>query len=194
MTRTYARALTAAAWTFGAILSCSTAVAQGDRVELSVLVVPAASYSSVEGFELDHTFGLGAGWRFAPRWSVELRGLGGETRTDLSYYKQRTFELGLRRRLGASPTWRPFLQAGPRYRTADSSSAVVCSAPIASQCPATYRIEHEELGAFVGGGVDWLFSRNAALRFDGRLAMYDSEVTGSAARDVDLTLGLALRF
>jgi len=56
------------------------------------------------------------------------------------------------------------------------------------------RQDEEAVGPMVGGGVDWHWTEAAALRFDGRLSVYDSDLTGSVEEDLDLSLGLVFRF
>jgi hypothetical protein len=163
-------------------------------LELSLLVAPGGSYSEVEGFELDSTaYGLGAGWWVSERWSLELRGLANDDENRFADFEQETFELGVRRALAGGSGWRPFLQAGARYRSSEAEYQVVCVASVQFPCPPLQSNE-DDFGPFVGGGVDWLIHRTTALRFDGRLFAYDSEVTGGIETDAGVTVGLVFRF
>ena len=111
-------------------LVASIAAAAQRPLELSVLVAPAGSYSEVEGFEIDSTaYGVGAGWWVSDRWSLELRGLASDDESRFVEYEQETFELGLRRAFGGGGGWRPFLQAGARYRSSEARHEVVCQGP-----------------------------------------------------------------
>jgi hypothetical protein len=177
-----------------AFVLATPAGAQDRPLELSVLVAPGATYSEIDGFDLDSTaYGLGAGWRLSEAWSLEVRGLIRENDSGSAEFEEQTFDLGLRRAIGGGEAWRPFLQAGARYRNAEANYQVVCVDDVTFPCP-PLRDEREEYGPFVGGGVDWIFGRAAALRFDGRLSIYESDAAGGTEEDVDLTVGLVFRF
>lgn len=160
--------------------------------ELSLVAAPSASYSDYDGFEFDTGLGLGLGWAFSERWSVELRGLWRESDRfgDFEQLDHQTFDLGLRRHFLPGSSWQPFLQAGASLQRAEVVREVVCTVPIVSPCPPEVE-DRDDVGGFVGGGVDWNFSRRAALRFDGRLILLDSDAGGER---VDATAGLVFRF
>jgi hypothetical protein len=103
-----------------------------------------------------------------------------------------TYQLGLRRSFALASSWHPFVQLGAHYQSGDIETVVFCESVI-GPCP-TQRSSRDEPGLFVGGGVDWDFARRAALRFDGRLVVYDSDATGDNATSSDLTAGLVFRF
>jgi hypothetical protein len=187
----YRRRIRAFAWILLPILATAPAPAQGDAVELSVLAAPGGAYSESEGFELETAYGAGLGFGFAEAWQVEVRALTAEDELEFESFEQRSFELGLRRFFAAG-TWRPFLQAGARFREAEVSRQVVCT-DITTPCPALTE-QREEVGPFVGGGVDLDLARWLALRADGRFNVYESDATGDVESDVDLTLGAVFRF
>lgn len=187
----------AATAALGALLvSAPAAPAPPGPFELSLMVEPGGSYSDYEGFDFDLGYGLGLGWGFADDWSLELRGLRRESDSRFQSLELDTFQLGLRRAFDLASAWRPFVQAGAHYQTGEIESEVVCldaGGQVTFPCP--NRIEsRDELGGFVGGGVDWLFSKRAALRFDGRYVVYESDATGDSEDTLDLTVGVAFRF
>lgn len=173
------------------LLVAAPALAQSEPVELSLLAAPSGVYSESEGLELDSAFGVGLGFGFARDWQVEVRALLADSDTAIEEYEQRSFELALRRFFGGG-TWRPFLQAGARFREAEVSREVVC-VEVQGPCPPLVE-RREEIGPFVGGGIDLELASWFALRADGRLNFYDSEVTDEIENDVDLTLGAVFRF
>jgi hypothetical protein len=174
------------------ICACATALAtaaaagQAERFELSVVAEPGASYSDYEGFDVDLGFGVGVGWLLAEPWSVELRGLFAEG----DVVDVETFQLGLRRGFPGAGAWRPFVQAGLHFQRSELEIEVFC---IQAPCPPLEE-RHEDFGVYAGGGVDWGFARRAALRLDGRLAVYDSGRSGGTEDTLDVTAGLVVRF
>lgn len=170
-----------------------TLSAQEHPFELSVVLEPGGSYSDYEGFDLDLGYGVGLGWAFSDAWSAELRWLGRESDSRFSDLDLDTYQLGVRRTFAAGSAWRPFVELGAHYQSAEIEFEVVCIDPIRDPCP-PMRSSPEELGAFVGGGADWYFSRRAALRLDGRVAVYDSDSSGDTEDSIDLTAGIVLRF
>jgi len=170
----------------GATLAAAPAIGQRLPLEVSVVVKPGASYSDYEGFELDTGYGLGIGWAFSDSWSMELRGLF----ADGDAADVETYQMGLRRAFAGAGAWRPFVQAGLHFQRSELEREVVC---VRAPCPPLEE-RHEDLGAYAGGGVDWRFAPRAALRLDGRLAVYDSDRSGSAEESADVTAGLVLRF
>jgi hypothetical protein len=167
------------------------ALAERDPLELSLLAAPGGAYSESEGFELETAYGAGLGFGFADAWQVELRALVAEDDLEFESFEQRSFELGLRRFFGGG-AWRPFVQAGARLREAEVSRQVVCS-DITTPCPPLEE-QREEIGPFVGGGVDLDLARWFALRADGRLNFYESDATDDLENDFDLTVGAVFRF
>lgn len=186
-----AKRLRTVCWILLPVLAGAPASAQRGAVELSLLVAPGGVYSESEGFELDTAYGLGLGFEVARDWQVELRVLGSDGDATFESYEQRSFELGLRRFFDAAP-WRPFLQAGARFREAEVSRQVVCT-QFTEPCPPLEE-EREEIGPFVGGGIDWELASWFALRADGRLNFYESDATDDVENDFDLTLGAVFRF
>lgn len=186
-----AKRLRSVCWILLPVLAGAPALAQRGNVELSLLVAPGGVYSESEGFELDTAYGLGLGFEIARDWQVELRGLDSDGDSTFESYEQRSFELGLRRFFHTAP-WRPFLQAGARYRKAEVTRDVVCI-DIQGPCPPEVE-EREEIGPFVGGGIDWELASWFALRADGRLNFYESDATDDVENDFDLTLGAVFRF
>lgn len=186
-----ARRLRTYSWILLPLLVAAPAVGQTDPVELSLLAAPGGLYSESEGLELDSAFGAGLGFGFAANWQVEVRGLLADSDTPFEEYEQRSFELGLRRFLG-SETWRPFLQAGARFRESEIRREIVCI-DIQGPCPPEVE-QREEFGPFVGAGVDLELASWFALRADGRLNFYDSDATDEVENDVDLTVGAVFRF
>lgn len=178
-------------WILLPLLVAAPALGQDEPIELSLLAAPGGAYAESEGFELDSAWGAGLGFGFARDWQVEVRALFADSDTQFEEFEQRSFELGLRRFLG-SETWRPFLLAGARFRESEVSREVVC---IEIQAPCPPEVERrEEVGPFVGAGVDWELASWFALRADGRLNFYDSDVSGDVESDVDLTVGAVFRF
>jgi hypothetical protein len=186
-----ARRLRTYSWILLPILVSAPALGQAEPVELSLLAAPGGAYSESEGFELDSAYGVGLGFGFATDWQVEVRALLADSDRQFEEFEQRSFELGLRRFLG-SDTWRPFLQAGARFRESEVSRDVVCI-EIQGPCPPEVE-QREEFGPFVGAGVDLELASWFALRGDGRLNFYDSDATGDVENDVDLTVGAVFRF
>jgi hypothetical protein len=176
-------------WLFGlgaALVAGRSASAQRLPLELSVVVEPGASYSDYEGFELDAGYGVGFAVMFSDTWAVDLRGL----RSDGSRAEVETSQVGVRRAVGGGGDWWPFVLAGLHYQRSELEHQVVC---VRAPCPPLVE-RHEDLGFFAGGGVDWRFAPNIALRLDGRLAVYDSERSGDPEESVDATAGLVVRF
>ncbi len=171
-------------------LSSSTAFAASapeDAFELSALAAPGGSYSDYEGFELDTGFGLAAGWRFAPRWGAEVRAL----RQDGRVAEAETYQVGVRFSAEGGPgDWRPFAVGGLHLQRSDLRHDVVC---VQAPCPPLHET-HDDLGAFVGGGVDWIVSRPLIVRFEGRLAGYDSDRRSQSETTSHFTAGVVWRF
>ena len=67
---------------------------------------------------------------------------------------------------------------------------VVC---VAGPCPDLEQ-SFDETGLFAGGGVDWQLSGWFALRFEGRLLVYDSELYDDIETDPGLLVGAVFRF
>lgn len=187
----FPRPFRGARWALLPLLVATPALAQREPVELSLLAAPGGAYSESEGFELDSAWGAGLGFGFARDWQVEVRALFADSDTQFEEFEQRSFELGLRRFLG-SETWRPFLQAGARFRESEVSRDVVCI-EIQGPCPPEVE-QREEFGPFVGAGVDLELASWFALRADGRLNFYESDVSDDVENDVDLTVGAVFRF
>lgn len=124
-----------------------------------------------------------------------MRGLRRESDTRFQSLDLDTYQLGLRRAFDLGSAWRTFVQTGARYQTGEIESEVVCTddSGVAFPCPAI-RQRRDEYGGFVAGGVDWQFSTPAALRFDGRFAVYESDATGDTENTLDLTAGVVFRF
>ncbi len=167
--------------------------AQTEGVELSLLFAPEATYSSAEGLDTGTSWGLGAGVPLRSAWTLEARGLFSHQEASGISFERRTLDLGLRRSFAAGAGWRPFLQLGARQRATEIEREVVCLDSFQFPCPAD-REKRDEVGAFVGGGVDWRLAPRWALRLDGRLFLYESDLTGDFEEDTDLTLGLVFRF
>ncbi|MBZ0090491.1 MAG: hypothetical protein K8H90_08950, partial [Thermoanaerobaculia bacterium] len=81
------------------------------------------------------------------------------------------------------------------YQTGEIESEVVCvdDFGVTFPCPELHQ-SRDEYGGFVGGGVDWQFSTPAALRFDARFVVYESDATGDTEDTLDLTAGVVFRF
>lgn len=174
-------------------LAAATAARADDAYELALVFAPSASYSDFAGVEVDSAYGLGLGWAWSEVWGIELRGLYSDDDGPFTRYEQRSFELGLRRAFLPAAAWRPYALAGARYRDARWEADVICVQQVGAPCD-PLRQDDEAVGPMVGGGVDWHWTEAAALRFDGRLSVYDSDLTGSVEEDLDLSLGLVFRF
>ena len=170
------------------ILACTaSAAAQNPDFEVSAFLEPAGSYSDYHGFDLDTGLGAGVGWRFSPHWTAEGRFL----LWDGDFADAETYQLGLRYAfLDPGARWRPFLTGGLHLGQTDLRHEVVCvSAPCADNEQSV-----EDTGLFAGGGVDWQLSDWFALRFEGRVQVYDSELSDDIEEDVDVTAGVVFRF
>ena len=166
--------------------SFSPALAQRGPAELSFVLSPAASYSDYEGFDLDTGFGVGLAWPLGSSWSLDLRAMHRDGRhSDLD-----TFQVGARGLFDRQAAWQPFFVAGAHAQRAKVEEQVFC---VTTPCPPR-TLQYTDYGAFAGGGVDWIFTQRAALRFEGRLAAYDSERSGDIETTLDLTAGIVLRF
>lgn len=187
-----ARLLRTVSWILLPLLVGAPALAQSGTTELSLLVAPGGAYSESEGFELDAAYGAGFAFGFGRAWQAEARFLLAEDDSRFESFEQSSFELGIRRSFFDAAPWRPFLQAGLRYREAEVSRQVACT-QFADPCPPLEE-QREEIGPFVGGGIDFSLARWVALRFDGRFNVYESDVTDDVEQDVDLTLGLVFWF
>jgi opacity protein-like surface antigen len=169
-------------------LACALpAFGEEAQFEVSAFVEPGASYSDYHGFDLDTGLGAGLGWRFAPHWTAEARLL----RFDAEFADAENYELGLRYAFGeADARWRPFVVGGIHHQQSDLRYEVVC---VTGPCPDREE-SYDDTGLFAGGGVDWQLSDWFALRFEGRLAVYDSELTDDLEEELDLTAGVVFRF
>jgi hypothetical protein len=170
------------------LLACAVpAMGQGSPFEVSAFVAPSGSYSDYNGLDLDTGFGAGLAWRFSSRWAVEGRFLQRDGRSvDVESY-----QLGLRYAfLEEDARWRPFVVAGAHLNQADLRHEVVC---VSGPCPDREE-SFDDTGLFAGGGVDWQLNDWFAVRFEGRLLVYDSELYDKIEEDVDLTAGAVFRF
>lgn len=169
-------------------LACALpAAGQEEGFEVSAFVGPGGSYSDYNGFDLDTGLGAGFGWRFAPHWTAEARFI----LNDARFAEAESYQLGLRYAFGdPDARWRPFAAAGLHHQQTDLQRPVVC---VNAPCPRTEE-SFEDTGLFAGGGADWQILRWFALRFEGRLAVYDSDLSGDVEEDIDLTAGVVVRF
>ncbi len=181
------------ALTLALLAAAAPLAAQSERFELSLLVLPGGSYSEYEGLDFDLGWGAGAGWRWSEAWSGELRGTRREHDGRFSELALDTLELGVRRHFLAGADWQPFLQVGVLRQESERRHQVVCVEPVTGPCPPLVDDESEN-GGFVGGGMDWRFTRRVALRLDGRAVFYDSERSGDSEDRVDVSAGLVVRF
>ncbi len=170
------------------LLACAVpALGQGSKLEVSAFVEPAGSYSDYHGFELDTGFGAAIGWRFSSHWTAEGRFL----LWDGDLADAETYQLGLRYAfLDPGARWRPFVVGGLHLGQTDLRHEVVC---VRAPCPDDEQ-SVDDTGLFAGGGVDWQLSDWFALRFEGRVQVYDSELSDEIEEDVDLTAGVVFRF
>lgn len=165
---------------------------QFDRFEISAVVEPSGSYSEYQGYDLELGLGGGIAWRFSPHWAIDLRGMVHNAESaDATAY-----QLGLRYAFGGDESrWRPFVVAGWHSQKVEFWQFVDCS----MSCYG-YEASYRDTGYFAGGGVDWQFARMWALRFEGRIAVFDPDNYDQRGEevgyqdDIDLTLGLAFRF
>lgn len=164
------------------------AVGQEDAFEVSLFVEPGGSYSDHNGLDIDTGLGAGFGWRFAPHWTAEAR----FTQNDAeSYADIESYQLGLRYAFGDTDArWRPFVVGGVHLGQVELRREVVC---VAGPCPDLEQ-SFDETGLFAGGGVDWQLNGWFALRFEGRLLIYDSELYDDIEEDADLLVGAVFRF
>lgn len=165
---------------------------QFQRFEISAVVEPAGSYSEYQGYDLELGLGGGIAWRFSPHWAIDLRGMV----HDAESADATAYQLGLRYAFGGDESrWRPFVVAGWHSQEVEFWQFVDCSISCYGY-PASYT----DTGLFGGGGVDWQFAKMWALRFEGRIAVYDAGYEGQwgdeggTQNDIDLTLGVAFRF
>ena len=172
------------------ILTCAfPAVGQEKSFEASVFVEPGGSYSEDDGLDLDTGLGVGAGfgWRFAPHWTAEAR----FTLYDPESGDAESYQLGLRYAFGDTDArWRPFVAGGVHLGQRELRREVVC---VAGPCPDLEQ-SFDETGLFLGGGVDWQLNGWFALRFEGRLLIYDSELYDDIEEDIDVLAGAVFRF
>lgn len=168
------------------VFSTGLALAAETRFEASAVVEPGGGVSEVRGFELDAGFGLGLGFFFSDAWALEIRALvsRGEI-TDAA-----TYNVGLRRHFGEEIGWSSFFQFGVAYQNVEFDDFVAC---LDAECRRTTNGANDP-GLYAGFGLDWNFSEHLGLRFDGRVASYDSDIETSDDYEVDLTAGLVLRF
>lgn len=172
-----------------ALASSLPAGGQEASFEASVFVEPGGSYSDDDGLDLDTGLGVGAGfgWRFSPRWTAEGRFL----LYDAEYSDHETYQLGLRYAfLEPDARWRPFVSGGLHLGQREVRREVVC---VTGPCPDLEQ-SFDDTGLFAGGGVDWQWNDWCALRLEGRLLVYDSDLSGDLEEGVDLTAGVVFRF
>ncbi len=184
------------------VVLAGTPLAAAERpFELSLVADPGGSYSDARGVELDSGFGLGLGWWQSARWRTELRVIvssGGSHGRDLD---SNTYDHGFAYAFPNSSSWRPYVEFGAHYQTNDVAEPnPLC---VGGPLPCDRRhASSRDTGGFVGGSVDWTFSRHAALRLDGRLLVYDTSRSGNdrltldqgTGASTDLTAALVLRF
>ena len=174
---------------FGLALAAAPG-ARAEGFEVSLGLEPDGPTSEYDGVDLDAGFYLGFGGRFDERWSGEIRVLDQDgRRIDLT-----SWQLGARYALPSGSEWKPFVQAGAHFGDLEARNEVVCSRRgIRGPCPAL-RESFEDVGIYAGGGVDWNFAPQFALRFDGRLLVFDSELTDDLETEADVTAGVVFRF
>jgi hypothetical protein len=170
------------------VLACAfPARAQTANFEASAFVAPSGSYSDYNGLDLDTGLGGGLAWRFRPHWAIEGRFL----QRDGDFADVESYQLGLRYAfLNDDARWRPFVVGGGHLNQGDLRHEVVC---VTGPCPDREE-SFDDTGFFAGGGVDWQFNDWFAVRFEGRLLVYDSELYDEIEEDVDLTAGVVFRF
>lgn len=174
----------------GVLAFAARAAAAGDAFEFGLGLEPDGPPSDYSGIDLDAGLFASFGWRFDEPWTLELRVMDQDgSRVDLT-----SWQAGLRYHLPAAVDWVPFVQGGVHYGDVAARNEVVCLARgIRGPCP-PLSASYEDLGVWAGGGVDWRFDPRFALRLDGRLVAYDSDLTGDLETDVDLTAGVVFRF
>jgi hypothetical protein len=190
VSRPRARRVAVALAAFIAFAAASAASEHG--LEVFVVVEPAASYSDFEGFDFDPGLGLGAGWEIGRGWWAELRALLTDADRRGAEAEVTSWQLGARRFFATGSAWEPFVAFGGHYQEREVEREVVC-VDVRAPCPPR-REEQEDLGGFLGGGVDWRFAGRLALRLEGRVALYDSESSGDVESATDVTAGLTYRF
>ena len=170
-----------------ALASTLPAVGEEKSFEASVFVEPGGSYSDHNGLDIDTGLGAGFGWRFAPHWTAEAR----FTQNDAESADVKSNQLGLRYAFGDTDArWRPFVAGGLHLGEVELRREVVC---VAGPCPDLEQ-SYDDTGLFAGGGVDWQLNKWFALRFEGRLLVYDSELSDDIEEDLDLNAGVVFRF
>ncbi len=163
------------------------ALSQSTRFEVSAFFEPGGSYSESEGFDYDNGLGVGLGLRVSPAWTVDARALF----HDEGAAEDRTYQLGLRYAFGREEArGLPYVVGGLHHREDQARYPVEC---VVAPCP-DREVESEVTGAFAGGGIDYQARPWFSIRFDGRLAAYQSDVTDHFEHEVDLTLGVAFKF
>ena len=163
-----------------AALALAAATARAESFEVSLGLEPGGALSEYDGFDLDAGVFLGVGVPITADWKGELRLLAHDgDRLDVN-----TWQLGARTYFPTGVEWKPFAQGGLHYATRDYHP----------QGNFADRDDDGDFGVFAGGGVDWNATPRFALRFDGRLALYDSDFSGGLETDVDLTAGAVFRF
>ena len=168
-------------------LACVLPAVGQEAFEVSLFVEPGGSYSDHNGLDIDTGLGAGFGWRFAPHWTAEAR----FTLYDPESGDAESYQLGLRYAFGDTDArWRPFVVGGVHLGQVELRREVVC---VAGPCPDLEQ-SFDETGLFAGGGVDWQLSGWFALRFEGRLLIYDSELYDDIEEDIDVLAGAVFRF
>lgn len=180
----------------GAVLLAAPVQSQSRHFEIYAVTEPTGSYSEYQGYDLDLGLGGGIGWRFSQHWAIELRGLF----HNADFADAAVYQLGLRYAFGGDESrWRPFVVAGAHSQEFDLWRTVDCSSSSGMNCNG-WEQSYRDTGLFAGAGVDWQFARMWALRFEGRIAVFDPEYEGQwgdeggSQDDIDLTVGVAFRF
>lgn len=170
------------------LLACAVpALGQDSNFEISAFFAPSGSYSDHNGLDFETGLGAGLAWRFSPHWAAEGRFLV----RDGDFADAESYQLGLRYAfLADSARWRPFVAGGLHLGQTDFEHEVVCvRAPCSDQEQSL-----DDTGVYAGGGVDWQLNDWFAVRFEGRLMVYDSELYDEIEEDADLLVGVAFRF
>ena len=92
-------------------LATAPTLAEEPSYEISAVVEPSGTYSEYRGFDLDAGLGFGLGWRFAPRWTGELRALF----HDGDIASTETYQLGVRYAFDVGSAWHPFVVGGVHH-------------------------------------------------------------------------------
>lgn len=161
-------------------------LAQERHFEFSLQTAPGVSYSNLDGYDFDLGLGLGVGWSLSDIWTVEARGMFTNGDRRFSDSSVDVFQLGLRRSYQTGSSWHPFFSFGAHYQHEEVDYQVVC---VRAPCP-RQRDRGSSYGGFAGGGVDWQFADWAALRFEGRAALYDSHLSDGTESSFLGTVGV----